>query len=189
MHDRWDQIEEQIKSIAPGDDLEVVKARLCATVDAARAESLPRTDQLTGLPGRSHAEAELIRASGQPDDCYLALFVVKRLALINARFGYGRGDEVLQKVVLHLVQSLPNFESLFRWTPCAFITVAPPDTSYQELCSRIETIELARLTLTLEWEGRSDTVPVTMDCRVISLKDCPAPSELFLRLDTLAADT
>jgi len=221
--ERWNRVEEQIKSIAPGDDLEVLKARLCANVAVARAESLQerhklsglfseivnkldlpapgageppqshslgaRADQLTGLPGRPHAEAELVRACGEPSDCHLALFVVKRLALINARFGYARGDEVLLKVVMHLVQMLPNFNSLFRWAPCAFLAMAPAETSYKELRSKIQTIELARLTPTLEWEGRSAMVPVAMDCRIISVKDFPTPSELFLRLDTLASDT
>ena len=145
-------------------------------------------DQLTGLPARAYAEAELKRAHSQAPACYLALFVVKRLALINARFGYSRGDEVLLKVVVHLAQSLPDFNNLFRWTPCAFLTVAPPNVSYKELRSKVQIIELTRMAPTLEWEGRSAMVPVVIDCRIISAKDFATPSDLFLRLDTLATD-
>jgi GGDEF domain-containing protein len=145
-------------------------------------------DQLTGLPARASAEAELARAHGQLPDCFLALFVVKRVALINAKFGYSRGDQVLLKVVMHLTQSLPEFNSLFRWAPCAFLTMAPPDTSYKELRAKVQIIELTRLTPTLEWEGRSAMVPVVIDCRIVSVKDFGTPSDLFLRLDTLAAD-
>jgi GGDEF domain-containing protein len=221
--DRWTRLEEQVKGIAPGDDLEIVKAKLCANAAVARAESLqeqrklgallsdvltkldtpagaasepveseafgPRADQLTGLPGRPHAEAELIRVHGEPADCFLALFVVKRLALINSRFGYARGDEVLLKVVMHLLQMLPNFKMLYRWAPCAFLTLPPPNTAYKELRSKVQAVELARLTPTLEWEGRSAMVPIAMDCRIVSVKDFPTASELFLRLDTLASDT
>jgi GGDEF domain-containing protein len=145
-------------------------------------------DPLTGLPARASAEAELARAHGQLPDCFLALFVVKRVALINAKFGYSRGDQVLLKVVMHLTQSLPEFNNLFRWAPCAFLAMAPPDTSYKELRAKVQIIELTRLTPTLEWEGRSAMVPVVIDCRIASVKDFGTPSDLFLRLDTLAAD-
>lgn len=152
-------------------------------------ESGSKLDQLTGLPTRAYAEAELTRVHGEEADSYVTLFVVKRLALINAKFGYARGDQVLMKVVMHLAQSLPDFRHFFRWAPCAFLTVAPPEVTYKELRSKVQMIELARLAPTLEWEGRSAMVPVAMDCRILSVKDFTTPPDLFLRLDTLAADT
>jgi len=222
--DHWNRMEERIKTLSAGLDLEVTKAHLCADVAVARAEalherqkmgtlfsgvldklktapepgvvapsepesSLMMADPLTGLPTRAYAEGELTRAHGQSGDCYMALFVVKRLALINAKFGYSRGDEVLLKVVTHLVQLLPNFNNLFRWTPCAFLTLAPPNLAYKDLRAKLQIIELARFTPTLEWEGRSAMVPVVIDCRLISVKDFDTPSELFLRIDTLSTDT
>ncbi len=156
---------------------------------AAPEESGAKLDQLTGLPTRAYAEAELARLHGEDADNYVTLFVVKRLALINAKFGYARGDQVLMKVVAHLAQALPDFRHFFRWAPCAFLTLAPPDTTYKELRSKVQMIELARLAPTLEWEGRSAMVPVAMDCRILSVKDFTAPSDLFARLDTLATDT
>jgi GGDEF domain-containing protein len=148
-----------------------------------------RTDQLTGLPTRAYAEGELMRAHAQLADCYLALFVVKRLALINAKFGYTRGDEVLLRVVSHLAQSMPDYKNLFRWAPCAFLNLAPAGVPYKDLRTKVQIIELARLTPTLEWEGRSAMVPVVMDCRIMSVKDFTTPSDLFMRLDALAVDT
>lgn len=205
--ERWATVEEQIKAISTTDDLEAVKSHLSAQIALAREEALQvvgnaespdeaagvmasvfTPDPLTGLPGRAYAEIELARAHNQPDDCFIALFIVKRLALINAKFGFSRGDQVLLKVVTHLAQSLPEFNNLFRWAPCAFITVAPGNTSYKDMRAKIQIIELTRLTPTLEWEGRSAMVPVAIDCRIISAKDFGAPHDLFLRLDTLAAD-
>jgi GGDEF domain-containing protein len=162
--------------------------QLAGETSLTTSGSVYTPDTLTGLPSRAYAEAELTRAHAQFPDCYLALFVVKRLALINAKFGYSRGDQVLMKVVLHLAQSLPEFKNLFRWAPCAFLTVAPPSTSYGDLRSKVQIIELTRMTPTLEWEGRSAMVPVAIDCRIISVKDFQSPSELFLRLDTLSSD-
>jgi GGDEF domain-containing protein len=215
--ERWNRVEEQIKAISSGDDLEVMKARLCAEVAVARAEALQerqnigtlfagiltrldvepdeasatvvhRVDELTGLLSRDFAERELTKLHGQSPDCFLALFIVKRLALINARFGYSRGDEVLLKVVMHLAQLLPDFRTVFRWAPCSFLALAPPNTSYKELRSKVQIVEVARLTPTLEWEGRSAMVPVAMDCRIVSIKDFGTPFDLFMRLDTLASD-
>lgn len=221
--ERWNRLEQQIKAISPGEDLDVAKARLCADLAAARAEILqerqemgnvlseilgsvnlspkqgagetPQSqgltylpDPLTGLPLRAHAEAELARAHAQSSDCHLALFVVRRLALINAKFGYARGDQVLLKVGTHLAQAMPEYKSLFRWTPCAFLTVTPPNTPYRDLRSKVRVIAITRMAPTLEWEGRSAMVPVTLNCRIISVKDFGTPYDLFLRLDTLAAD-
>jgi GGDEF domain-containing protein len=148
----------------------------------------PLRDQLTGLPARAYAEAELIRAYQEAGDCFLAIFVVKRLALINAKFGFARGDQVLLKVVAHLAQSLPDYNTFFRWAPCAFVTMAPEGTTFRELRSKIQLIELTRITPTLEWEGHNAMVPVALDCRVVSAKDFSTIPELFLRLDTYASD-
>ncbi len=144
-------------------------------------------DPLTGLHSRAQAENELIRAHELPIDTYLAIFVVKRLALINSKFGYTRGDQLLLKIVSQLAQSMPEFNNLFRWAPCAFITLAPPGTAYRELRSKVQVIELTRMTPTLEWQGRSAMVPVALDCRMISLKDFGTASELFLRLDSFSS--
>ncbi len=215
--ERLRALEKQVQALSSGDDLEAAKARLCTEIAAARAEAIeerqqigellggvagkldtsagatPRpvvhsADPLTGLPSRGFAEAELLRELSQPGDCYLALFVVKRLALINSKFGYSRGDQVLLKVVAHLAQSLPDFNNLYRWAPCAFLTLAPPGTTFKEIRSKIQLIEITRLTPTLEWQGRSAMVPVAIDCRIVSAKDFGTSSELFLHLDTLAAD-
>jgi GGDEF domain-containing protein len=226
--DRWNRVEEQIKAISSEDNLELVKARLCADVAAARAEALlerqkmgalfaaipgklelppnevradldaspalrPESavyaaDPTTGLPSRASAEAELRHVHGHSPDGLLVLFIVKRLALINAKFGQSRGDHVLLKVVTYLAQSLSDFNNLFRWAPCALLTLAPPKTSLKTLRAKVLIIEATRLTPTIEWKGSSAIVPVSVNCRIVALKDFSTPSELFLRLDTLATE-
>jgi GGDEF domain-containing protein len=218
----WNRVEERIRSISTEDDLETVKARLCADVAQARAEALkehkkiselvsgvagkleaapipaaketPRAmgaaftpDALTGLPPRAFAEAESRRVLGLPSDSYLALVVVRRLALIGAKFGLSRGDQVVLKVMLYLSQSMPDY-SLFRWAPNAFLAITPPNTPYKELRSKVQVIEATPMTPTLEWEGRSAMVPVALNCRTLSAKDFGTPYELFRLLDKLSAD-
>ena len=171
--------------------MEAAAAQLTALRESASGQSIESPavrDLLTGLPVRALAEGELLRAHQDPADSYLVIFVVKRLALINAKFGFARGDEVLLKVVSHLAQSLPDFHTFYRWAPCAFLAVAPPEMSFRELRSQVQVIELTRLTPTLEWEGHNAMVPVALDCRVLSVQDFSTAPELFLRLDTLASD-
>ena len=144
-------------------------------------------DPLTGLQARAYAEKELRGAHELPIDTYLAIFVVKRLALINSKFGFARGDQLLIKVATQLAQSMPEFQNLFRWAPCAFVALAPPGTAYRELRAKVQVIEVTRMTPTLEWQGRSAMVPVALDCRVVSVKDFGTASELFLRLDTFSS--
>jgi hypothetical protein len=147
------------------------------------------TDPLTGLQPRAQAEDELRHAHELPIDSYLAIFVIKRLALINSKFGFARGDQLLVKIVSQLSQSMPEFNNLFRWAPCAFVVLAPPGTAYRELRAKVQVIEVTRMTPTLEWQGRSAMVPVALDCRVISVRDFGTVSELFLRLDNFAAQS
>lgn len=217
--ERWHRVEEQIRTLSAKDDLELIKARFCASIGAVRAEAAQERqkvndlftgligkldssslasyqstnasytpDGLTGLPARGFAETELNRLHTEPEDQFLALFIVKRLALINAKFGYSRGDQVLLKVVTQLAQSLPDFHSLYRWAPCAFLAVAPPKFTFKDVRSKVHVVEITRMTPVLEWEGRSAMVPVSLDCRILSIRDFETPSDLFLRLDTLAAD-
>lgn len=215
--DHWARLEERVKAISIDDDLEAAKNDICAEIASSRAEALEErdkisqlfskvthklevrpcddlsvstsaADQLTGLPLRAYAEGELNQAHAEAGECYVAMFIVKRLALINAKFGYSRGDQVLLKVVSHLAHLLPEFRTMYRWSPCAFLTIAPATMSYKELRSKIQVIENTRLAPLLEWEGRSAMVPVGLDCRIISVKEFETVPDLFLRLDTLAAD-
>ena len=151
-------------------------------------EVLYSPDPVTGLSGRAYAEAEVSRTFTQSPACHLALFVVKRLSLINRKFGFQRGDEVLLKVVQHLAQSLPDFNNLFRWTPCSFLTIAPPVISADEVRRKVQAIDLHRVTVILEWEGHSALVPVSLDCRVMAFKEHNSAESLFQALDSLALD-
>jgi len=149
--------------------------------------SLYAIDPLTGLPGRAYAQNELAKIHAQFPDCLIAFFVVKRLNIINAKFGFSRGDEVLLKVVQNLAQLMPDFNNLCRWSPCSFLIITAPTVTAAELRGRVHTIELLRMTPTLEWEGHSALVPIAMDCRAMSLKEFGSPDSLFRRLDGIAS--
>jgi len=159
-----------------------------ASCPPSNGEARYSADPLTGLPGRSYAEAELAKVLMQFPTCQIAAFVVKRLQVINAKFGFRRGDEVLLSVVQYLAQALPDFNSLLRWTPCSFVTIAAPAMIYQEVRRKVQLIDLHRITVTLEWEGRSALVPINLTSQVLSLKEFTSPDQLFQKLDSYAVD-
>ena len=145
-----------------------------------------QTDTVTGLPGRSHAEAELAKIHAETADRLLALFAVKRLDVINAKFGYLRGDQVLLRIVQHLAQAIPDSNTLFRWTPCSFLMIVSPSGSSEELRKRVQMISSDRVTMTLEWEGRTALVPVAVDGQVLSSRESASLDSLCRTLDGLA---
>lgn len=153
---------------------------------AARAPAL-MPDPLTGLPGRTCAEAELLKAHLECPDGNMALFVAHRLNLINAKFGFRRGDQVLLSVIQHLKQITIDFNNLFRWTPCSFLAITASTVPIHDLRHKVQSIELQRITPTLEWEGRTALVPVNLSARVYSIRDYETPDLLVQALDNFAA--
>src|ERR1700680_3340452 len=105
-------------------------------------KSLFVADPLTGLPGRAYAEAELARTHEQFPDCNAGLFVVKRLHLIQTKFGFSRGDQVLLHIVQQVAQALPDFNNLFRWTPASFLAITSPSIPYQDVRKKAQILEL-----------------------------------------------
>ena len=184
------KLERQVGSFVSG---AVDRLRACqGHIDGERSlgsPSLYATDPLTGLPGRAYAQNELARTHAQHPDCLIAFFVVKRLSLINAKFGFSRGDQVLLKVVQSLAQMMPDYNNLCRWSPCSFLIITAPSVTPAELRGHVHDIELLRMTPTLEWEGHSALVPIAMDCRAMSLREFGSPDVLFRKLDVIASNT
>src|SRR5579864_6851836 len=154
----------------------------------AKGDSTYSLDALTGLPGRNYAEAELARMQQQFPTCQVAAFIVKRFQLINAKFGFRRGDEVLLSVVQYLAQAMPEFNNLFRWTPCTFLTIASPNMLYEEVRRKVQLIDLHRMTVTLEWDGRSALIPINLSSHVLSMKEFTSPDALYQKLDSYAVE-
>lgn len=144
-------------------------------------------DPLTGLPGRDYAQSELARTLVQFPNCQIAFFVVRRLNLINAKFGFSRGDEVLLKVVQMLAQALPDFSNMFRWSPCAFLIITSPNMGPDTVRDQVQMVEYHRMTPTLEWEGKSAMVSVGIEWKVMSVGEFNETDSLFQRLDSLAS--
>jgi diguanylate cyclase (GGDEF)-like protein len=96
---------------------------LLQVLDTSHAVPIALSDPVTGLPNRSEAEAALAKAAAGQKPGYVAMLSVDRVALINARYGYAAGDEVL-KLFLEALQTrvLPE-DRIFRWSGPAFVVI------------------------------------------------------------------
>jgi GGDEF domain-containing protein len=168
-------------------------SRICAFHEGTTGTTPPDkslfvADPLTGLPGRAYAEAELVRTHGQFPDCNAGLFVVKRLHLIQTKFGFSRGDQVLLNTVQQVAQALPDFNNLFRWSPASFLAITSSSIAYQDVRKKAQILELRRITQTLVWEGHTALVPVNLGCRAFAIKEYDSSESLVQALDAFASE-
>ena len=102
-----------------------VATRTRELADANRLlEEMARTDTLTGLHNRRHAESALPQLAQRNDDrrhsgghgqLLMVLIDVDRFKQINDTYGHASGDVVLQAVATRLRHSVRDSDMLVRW--------------------------------------------------------------------------
>ena len=145
------------------------------------------TDGAADLPSRPKAEAALdkvIKAGGYG---FVAAYVVDRMQLINARFGYSVGDEILAVFQKHLRQSLKQKDQLFRWTGPAFLVLMDRTGLSAGVRAEVNRLASAKLEATVHLDNRSVLLPVTCTSAIFSLFDAPSPAVLIQQIDAFTA--
>jgi GGDEF domain-containing protein len=95
-----------------------VITRLKTEINRVSSQIKPENllDPVTGLPFRAAAERALEAACAEGAHVHVAVFVVDRLALVNARFGYAVGDKLLNAFLERLRKHLSAADPIFRWS-------------------------------------------------------------------------
>jgi len=150
---------------------------------AVRAER--RQDPVTGLPGRPEAEAALVELATKNRRAYAVVFVIERLELINVRFGYAAGDQVLLLFSQHLAQSLSGADQLFRWSGPALLALLKREGTPTEVREELTRITAPRLEKTVHVGGRSVLLPLGANWAMFSVADYRPVQLLFLQFDNL----
>lgn len=162
-------------------DLEKSRKRL-APMTAASASSR-REDLITGLPEREAAEAAIVEAVAQNRPLYAVMFVIDRLDLINARFGYGAGDQVLLVYTQHVAQGLSRQDKLFRWRGPALLAVLERSSSPKQVREEIMRIVAQRLEKTIQVGNRSVLLPIGARWAIFAVSEYRPVQLLFQQLD------
>jgi len=171
-------------------ELSQIFARLQKQVETAQAadrdEKRPgaEIDRISGFETRETAErvmASTIQRGG--GSSYATLFVVDRLHLINAQFGYSTGDRILREVGEHLRSCLSPADQLFRWTGPAFLAVIERGEEPVEVEASIQRLAAERLETTVKIGNGSVRLPVMRTSMLAPLAGCQSLGALKIRLD------
>ena len=186
---RLQEIEKQLVSASMIEDVRVLKARLGECLENIREErklqneqatkvvhQLQKTieqapkpeapgkglDQATGLPDRAAAETALAECAAANEPAYTLVFIADRVQLINARFGYAAGDEVLKTIQTHVQTNLRPEDQLFRWRGPSFLALLKRSDPVDCVRAEITRIVASRLQKTFDIGNRSVLLPIAM---------------------------
>lgn len=179
----WRQREQMSQALARLEDqLEVAQG-------AKRLEDLPAAlDKVTGLEVRDSAEQALAAAIERGGPSYAALFVVDRLHLINAQFGYPTGDQILHMVGGHLRSCLFPQDLLYRWTGPAFLALLERGADLREIQTEIERITAVKLEVGVQIGNGSVLLAIACAALVIPLAPTAGLAEVTKRMDAYTGE-
>jgi GGDEF domain-containing protein len=171
------------------EELSQTLARLQKQVAAAQAGdgedalSSPEIDKVSGLEMRESAERAMAMAVERGGVAYAALFVVDRLHLINAQFGYATGDRILREFCEHLRSSLLPEDQLFRWTGPAFLAVIRRSEAPTEVEADVQRIAGGQLEAAVQIGNGCVRLPIVRNSLLLPLPEGSTLADLSRRLD------
>ena len=145
-------------------------------------------DTLTGLQARGCAERALAAVLDGGVAGYAVLFVMDSLHLINARYGYSTGDQMLHVVCDHLASCLSPGDRLFRWTGPAFVALMQRVESVAEIEAEIARMGLAQQKVTVQIGNGSVSLPISTVPLLLPLAGVKSLPDLARRMDAFIAE-
>jgi len=135
------------------------------------AGAQPKVDSLSGLPLRVQAEHALDTAIQSGGHGFVVAFIIDRVHLINARFGYGVGDQILTLFRQHLAEHLEEGDQLFRWTGPVFLALIDRPSLPEGVRAEVKRVTSKKLETTVQIGSRFVLLPVSSSALIISLLD------------------
>lgn len=122
------------------------------------AETLARTDALTGLANRRAfdevAQQEIERARRYGTPLALVMTDIDHFKVVNDTYGHHIGDQVLQNFAKVLMSQVRSIDLVGRWGGEEFVILLP-ETSLEEAHLAAERMRLAVAGTPLRFEGKS----------------------------------
>jgi GGDEF domain-containing protein len=151
--------------------------------DSEDAMLAPEIDKVSGLEMRESAERALRIATERGGMSYAAVFVVDRLHIINAQFGYATGDRILREFCEHLRSSLLPEDQLFRWTGPAFLAVIQRSEAPSEVEADIKRTAGGQLEAVVQIGNGCVRLPIVRTSLLLPLAEGSSLAHLSSRLD------
>jgi GGDEF domain-containing protein len=148
------------------------------------ATAAPMRDPVSGLLTRAEAEVAFLEAAHGSERAYAAFFVVDRVAVINARFGYAVGDRVLNLYLEELRPRLSAADRIYRWSGPAFVALLLRADRLDRLQDRLRFLVPAKVEKMVELSNRSALLPISATWTVfevtLPVEDLTAKLDQFL---------
>jgi GGDEF domain-containing protein len=167
--------------------------RLQQQIEATQAEEgeeaifAAEIDKVSGLEEREAAERAMAAAMERGGPLYAALFVVDRLHLINAQFGYSTGDRILREFCEHLKTSLLPQDQLFRWSGPAFLAVIERGEEPAEVAADIHGMAGGQLEAAVQIGNGCVRLPIVRNALLLPLSGAGTLANVLSRMDAFTA--
>jgi GGDEF domain-containing protein len=127
-------------------------------------------DPCTGLPMKADAEAAIHRALEGDSQCFVAMFYLHRMHLINARFGDAIGNQVILFCSQHIATHLTGAtDALFRWRGPGFVALLERSDSPLAVASEVQRFTSMPLSRFFETPSRTVYLPIKLTGEVLAL--------------------
>jgi diguanylate cyclase (GGDEF)-like protein len=151
-----------------------------------RTASISLPDPVTGLPVRADAETALMAAAAAGTQSFAVLLAVDRVELINGRFGYAAGDQVLRMYLEALQTRLSPTDRVFRWSGPAFVVLLERPGRLESVRDQFRSVVPVKTEKTIHASNRSAMVSISATWTVFSVA-APVVS-LIEQIDKFLAD-
>jgi diguanylate cyclase (GGDEF)-like protein len=183
------EIEKQVEAATEIEDVRQIKARLSDCLDGIRREterqravtartaedlaqglesaqavldnSSTAPDPITGLPPRRRAEEAFAQACRDEGQAYVLAAVIDRIPILNVRFGYEVGDEIMRYFAGFLKSQLQPKDLLFRWTGPALAGLLYRSNRIERVRDEIGRIMELKYEHTVQTASRTILLPIS----------------------------
>lgn len=179
------QSEHDVITARQPDEIVAAAVKLASCLEGIRTQILRRNDALltpsqhytpsdidsvTGLPDARQALDALSAAWKHRKRYCAAVFGVRRLDAINARFGFQAGDDVLRIVTQHLAEYFARDYLLFRWRGPCVLCIMEKRMPMALIAAEVKRVASMRLQQAMTMKNRDAIVAISMSCALISLE-------------------
>ena len=152
------------------------------------SSSLEPIDQVTGLSNLKSAEFRIRELAEAGRQGFVLVFFLKNIDVVNRRFGYEAGDEVLRKFAKYLKSQFRSTERLFRWRGPCFVAIAERFGSLDTIQAEAYKMGIRGPEAEVEGNGKSMLIRMTAATAAFAIPKGGAAFEISARIDQFAAE-
>jgi GGDEF domain-containing protein len=202
------EIENELASASELDDMRKLRAKMaecvasiCQEADAHEARYrelkehisqsstlLEPRDQVTGLGALKSANFRIQELSSGASPAHVMAFFLKNIDVVNRRFGFAAGDDVLRRFSLYLAKHLRGTDHLFRWRGPCFVIVTDRIASSDVIHAEAKDIALRGPDQEVESGGKSMLIRLIAATATFPIPKGQGASELSEKIDQFAAE-